>query len=416
MDFCIQTKENAKKPPGLVISNEGWHRKCRKKELRRRLMKMHGAILKTAGLLAASLLLVTVSCKDQGSQEASRSMVIVFASGDASIVRNGETIPAKVGTVVQENDVIKTTQGTIDLQSRDGSAVRVREMTTLSVASLMGAKGETRIEMKHGQILANVKKASQDQEFSVATPTAIAGVRGTTFEVQVFEGFDDNRVSNSSVRVLDGKVAMKPRIKALENVSQEDIQKSPKLQKLAELQNKEIILDDASRGSMDPDLEKKVALLNSASDEDSAQALTLAEEQADDIAASGENEDALKKEEAEVTVKDRMESATLTAATPEMLEKLEAGDNQQAADEIAEMRKKQQEQILAQIEEEAENQELKSEEEIRKHYQALERIVLHNGEVIRGATVAQTGNILIIHTADGVRRVSKGEIASQNFL
>ena len=111
-----------------------------------------------------------------------------------------------------------------------------------------------------------------------------------------------------------------------------------------------------------------------------------------------------------------MESATLTAATPEMLEKLEAGDNQEAANEIAEVRKKQQEQILAQIEKEAESQKLESEEEIRKHYQALERIVLHNGEVIRGATVAQTGNILIIHTPDGVRRVSKSEIASQNFL
>ena len=379
-------------------------------------MKMHGAILKTAGLLAASLLLAAVACKDQGSQEASRSMVIVFASGDASIVRNGESIPAKVGTVVQENDIIKTTQGTIDLQSRDGSAVRVREMTTLSVANLMGAKGETRIEMKHGQILANVKKASQDQEFNVVTPTAIAGVRGTTFEVQVFEGYDDNRVSNSSVRVLDGKVAMKPRIVALENVSQSDIEKSPKLKKLAELQDKEIILDDASRGSMDPELEKKVALLNNASSESSEEGLKMAEDQADEIAESGNADNALVKEEAEVTVKDRMESATLTAATPEMLEKLEAGDNQEAANEIAEVRKKQQEQILAQIEKEAESQKLESEEEIRKHYQALERIVLHNGEVIRGATVAQTGNILIIHTPDGVRRVSKSEIASQNFL
>ncbi|MBU43471.1 MAG: hypothetical protein CMN76_09650 [Spirochaetaceae bacterium] len=379
-------------------------------------MKMRGAILKTAGLLVASLFLITVSCKEQANKEASRSMVIVFASGDASIVRNGETIPAKVGTVVKENDVIKTTQGTVDLQSRDGSAVRVREMTTLSVSSLMGTKGETKIEMKHGQILANVKKASKDQEFNVVTPTAIAGVRGTTFEVQVFEGFDDNRVSNSSVRVLDGKVAMKPRIVALENVSQEDIEKSPKLKKLAELQNKEIVLDDASRGSMDPELEKKVALLNNASSEDSAQALKLAEEQADDISNTASTEEAMKKEDAEVTVKDRMESATLTAATPEMLEKLESGSNQEAADEIAEIRKKQQEQILAQIEEEAESQKLESEEDIRKHYQALERIVLHNGEVIRGATVAQTGNILVIHTADGVRRVSKSEIASQNFL
>ena len=379
-------------------------------------MKMRGAILKTAGLLVASLFLITVSCKEQANKEASRSMVIVFASGDASIVRNGETIPAKVGTVVKENDVIKTTQGTVDLQSRDGSAVRVREMTTLSVSSLMGTKGETKIEMKHGQILANVKKASKDQELNVVTPTAIAGVRGTTFEVQVFEGFDDNRVSNSSVRVLDGKVAMKPRIVALENVSQEDIEKSPKLKKLAELQNKEIVLDDASRGSMDPELEKKVALLNNASSEDSAQALKLAEEQADDISNTASTEEAMKKEDAEVTVKDRMESATLTAATPEMLEKLESGSNQEAADEIAEIRKKQQEQILAQIEEEAESQKLESEEDIRKHYQALERIVLHNGEVIRGATVAQTGNILVIHTADGVRRVSKSEIASQNFL
>ena len=381
-------------------------------------MKMHGAILKTAGLLAASLFVLTISCKDQGQKEASRSMVIVFASGDASIVREGKEIPAKVGTVVQQNDVIKTTQGTVDLQSRDGSAVRVREMTTLNVASLMGNEGETRIEMKHGQILANVKKASSGQEFNVVTPTAIAGVRGTTFEVQVFEGYDADKTTQSSVRVLDGKVAMKPRIKALENVSQADIDNNPKLKKLAELQNSEIVLDDASRGSMDPALEKKVALLNNATEEstDSTQALKMAEEKADDITASAEPDKALVKEEAEVTVKDRMESATLTAATPEMIEKLQSGNNQEAATEIAEVRKKQQEQILNQIEEEAENQKLNSEEEIRQHYSALEKIVLKNGEVLRGATVAQTGNVLIIHTAEGVRRVSKAEIASQNFL
>ncbi|MCB1304367.1 MAG: FecR domain-containing protein [Leptospiraceae bacterium] len=381
-------------------------------------MKMHGAILKTAGLLAASLFVLTISCKDQGQKEASRSMVIVFASGDASIVREGKEIPAKVGTVVQQNDVIKTTQGTVDLQSRDGSAVRVREMTTLNVASLMGNEGETRIEMKHGQILANVKKASSGQEFNVVTPTAIAGVRGTTFEVQVFEGYDADKTTQSSVRVLDGKVAMKPRIKALENVSQADIDNNPKLKKLAELQNNEIVLDDASRGSMDPALEKKVALLNNATEDstDSAQALKMAEENADDITASAEPDKALVKEEAEVTVKDRMESATLTAATPEMIEKLQSGNNQEAATEIAEVRKKQQEQILNQIEEEAESQKLNSEEEIRQHYSALEKIVLKNGEVLRGATVAQTGNVLIIHTAEGVRRVSKSEIASQNFL
>ncbi|MCB1164799.1 MAG: FecR domain-containing protein [Leptospiraceae bacterium] len=381
-------------------------------------MKMHGAILKTAGLLAASLFVLTISCKDQGQKEASRSMVIVFASGDASIVREGKEIPAKVGTVVQQNDVIKTTQGTVDLQSRDGSAVRVREMTTLNVASLMGNEGETRIEMKHGQILANVKKASSGQEFNVVTPTAIAGVRGTTFEVQVFEGYDADKTTQSSVRVLDGKVAMKPRIKALENVSQADIDNNPKLKKLAELQNSEIVLDDASRGSMDPALEKKVALLNNATEDstDSAQALKMAEEKADDITASAEPDKALVKEEAEVTVKDRMESATLTAATPEMIEKLQSGNNQEAATEIAEVRKKQQEQILNQIEEEAESQKLNSEEEIRQHYSALEKIVLKNGEVLRGATVAQTGNVLIIHTAEGVRRVSKSEIASQNFL
>ena len=381
-------------------------------------MKMHGAILKTAGLLAASLFVLTISCKDQGQKEASRSMVIVFASGDASIVREGKEIPAKVGTVVQQNDVIKTTQGTVDLQSRDGSAVRVREMTTLNVASLMGNEGETRIEMKHGQILANVKKASSGQEFNVVTPTAIAGVRGTTFEVQVFEGYDADKTTQSSVRVLDGKVAMKPRIKALENVSQADIDNNPKLKKLAELQNSEIVLDDASRGSMDPALEKKVALLNNATEDstDSTQALKMAEENADDITAAAEPDKALVKEEAEVTVKDRMESATLTAATPEMIEKLQSGNNQEAATEIAEVRKKQQEQILNQIEEEAESQKLNSEEEIRQHYSALEKIVLKNGEVLRGATVAQTGNVLIIHTAEGVRRVSKSEIASQNFL
>src|SRR5512135_3669237 len=106
----------------------------------------------TGLLLSLAIAGITVNCGKKGEGAPERAMVVVFVSGDAKIVKaKGGDLPAKVGMIVSESDQIKTTAGSVDLQSRTGSAVRVREFTTITVAKLSGMDGgDTRLKMDHG--------------------------------------------------------------------------------------------------------------------------------------------------------------------------------------------------------------------------------------------------------------------------
>lgn len=378
-------------------------------------MKQKKAFLHITAAAAIIASLLVVNCNQKPSQEASKSMVIVYASGTALVVRDGKELPAKVGMIVSENDVIKTEKGTIDVQSKNGSAVRIREMTTLTVASLAGeGNNDTRLQVDHGTLLANVKKSSAEENFSVVTPTAIAGVRGTTFEVQVFEDMGGTGKSNSSVRVIEGKVAMSPRFVALEEASEEEIASDPALQKLSEMATKEVVLEDNTMGTLDPELESAVAEINNATKSGDKAKVTEVAETASEKTSKMEN--LVTKLEAEASPKDLMEKETLEAVDAETLDKIASGDNKDVIAQVQEERAKKQEAILKQIEEEASKKEFKSVDEIKQHYQTAEKIVLTDGTVINGAVVAQTGNLLIVHTPQGVKRISKSQVASQTFL
>ena len=51
-----------------------------------------------------------------------RKMLVVLAAGDAQVTRGQNTMPAKVGLVVQQGDLINTGSGTMD--PRPGMAAR----------------------------------------------------------------------------------------------------------------------------------------------------------------------------------------------------------------------------------------------------------------------------------------------------
>jgi hypothetical protein len=333
------------------------------------------------------------------------------------VVRDGKEIAATIGMIVFEKDLIRTENGTVDLQTRTGSAVRVREMTSLTVSKIAGKDGgETRIEMDHGGMLANVKKASASEGFNVATPTAIAGVRGTSFAVEV-----DPFNRTSSVKVLDGKVAMSPRIEAVENATAEEIEKDPALKKMAELQSKEIILEEKTEGHLNPEVEKHVLAVNeitNRAEEARVEPVRKDVEKAfaEVSKAVANTEQSVVRQEARITEQDIVERETLVTVEPAMLEKLETvKDNESAVREMKQDRQQKTDEILKKIEESASKQELKSEKEIQRHYNKLEVIILRDGTQITGAVIAQTGDTLVIHSPQGVRRVNKSDVESQEF-
>lgn len=64
-----------------------------------------------------------------------------------------------------------------------GHALRMQPLSTLTITK--GSPAENRAKLTTGKITAHVEKLSSGQRFEIETPTAIAGVRGTTFLVDV---------------------------------------------------------------------------------------------------------------------------------------------------------------------------------------------------------------------------------------
>ena len=374
--------------------------------------------VKAGTAIALALMVALSACKETAKTDQPVSMVITFTSGDVKVVRDGKEVAAAIGMIVYEKDLIKTENGTVDLQTRTGSAVRVREMTSLTVSKIAGTDGgNTQLNIDHGGMLANVKKASANEGFNVATPTAIAGVRGTTFSVEV-----DPFEKTSNVKVLDGKVAMSPRLVALESKTADEIAQDPTLKKMAEIQNVEVVLDEKTEGRLSPQVEKQVLAINELTEKAAAQdndhpirkELEEATRQIETTVVAPEK--AILKSEAQITEQDIVEKETLVTVSDKVLEKLESGkDPQTTLNDMKEIRMQKQDQVLKQIEANATKEKLQSETEIKKHYNRLEVIVLKDGSEITGAVIAQTGDILVIHSPQGVRRVSKDQIASQEF-
>ena len=357
-------------------------------------------------------------CKEQKqTTQEKNKLIITFVTGDVKIIRKDEQgkaqeIPAKMGMFVYEEDSIKTENGKVDLQTKSGSAIRVKEMTYLSVKSLSGdTGGETNLEMQNGNMIANIKKATTKEDFKVATPTAIAGVRGTTFAVEV-----DPFEKTSTVKVLEGKVAVKPRVVALEKVSKEEIEKNSNLQALKKLEEKEVVVEENQSARLDPIIEKKIVKLNEKAEKSSLEEVTKSEEITDITKNVKETTQVVKTEKSEISPELIVEKETIVTLNQEEIKQIEQG---QAVDQILtkkqEERKLKEEEILKKIEENASKKQFKTEKELKEHYKKLEIITLRNGKKINGTVIAQTENIMVIHTPQGVIRVNKNDIESQEF-
>lgn len=344
------------------------------------------------GSVLFSAALVLVQCGYRPSEAAKTSMLVVYATGDVFVTPADQTEkPVTVGMVVRARDTIRTEQGSIDLQSSRGAAIRVREFTTLAVSEIQ-SKGPLLLSLKRGTILSNVPKSSKAESFEIKTPTAVAGVRGTTFSVSIDEE------SRSQVRVLDGSVSFAPRIPVLEGKTAEQIEADPLLKKLARIQAQEAVLQKSMQGRLDANLEKKII---QAADTKPAEDLESAR--------------AVETETVEIPVREVIESRTLVTVNPELIDKAIRGEAQ-APKEIADQQEAARERVLDQILTEVKEIEMKSEDEIRKRYARLEIITLNTGEKVRGAVIAQTDTSLLVHTTSGVRKIPRGQLVYQEPL
>jgi len=118
--------------------------------------------------------------------------LIKVSKGDVRIERAGAKVPATVGAAVQPSDVIVTgTDGLAGITFTDNSLVSLGPNSVFSIDKYRfdstTHQGEFESSLTRGRLAAiSGKMVKQSPEaMKVRTPSAIMGVRGTEFIVQV---------------------------------------------------------------------------------------------------------------------------------------------------------------------------------------------------------------------------------------
>ncbi len=129
------------------------------------------------------------------TQEGKRIATVSKIKGTVEVMTPQKTwIPAKVGMVLNQGDIIRTKKDSWALLNLDGAAetanLELKENSQLKLAELVENKKEatqtTLLDLALGEVLIKAKKLhSEKSRFEVKTPTSIVGVRGTTFSVSV---------------------------------------------------------------------------------------------------------------------------------------------------------------------------------------------------------------------------------------
>lgn len=143
-------------------------------------------------------LIIIYSCSKTGIQGDWKAKITIL-KGTVQVIKDGNTLPAKVNMILQKNDEIKTAKGTVDLKIAGLGVFKLKKYTHLKLIEL--AK-KNHLKLKNGKILLALDKLKKDTTFNVETPTAVAGIRGTSFLVST-EG------ESTKVGVLTGKVEVR---------------------------------------------------------------------------------------------------------------------------------------------------------------------------------------------------------------
>jgi len=147
----------------------------------------YSMLVAAASLLVGLSLFLYIKYQSDPAQVATgnRKAIAVFLQGEVGIETDKGIKRLFSGDLVKPGEIIVTGQdGTVDLAFSEGSLVRVSPNGRLTIREFMVTdKSAVNLELKKGDVLSIVQRQSASDSFRITTPTAIAGVRGTTFRV-----------------------------------------------------------------------------------------------------------------------------------------------------------------------------------------------------------------------------------------
>ncbi|MBN1578972.1 MAG: FecR domain-containing protein [Chitinispirillaceae bacterium] len=151
-----------------------------------------------------SYLLITVVACGWLTVSAQPEAKITRIEGSAQVLKNGAASwkVARLNTALQIDDQLKSdAESLVEITFRHGAIMRLAENSVFSIKKSTDVKVSTAVP--RGNVWVNMKKlSSSGHHFNVATPTAVAAIRGTVFQMQSLPD------SSADVTVFDGKVAV----------------------------------------------------------------------------------------------------------------------------------------------------------------------------------------------------------------
>lgn len=169
---------------------------------------------KLSSVLFIIILLAQVpGCKKENEvKSVPNNGIINFMNGEVTIVNEGKTVPANVGDSITQGMTVKTgAKAVVDIYF-GGSVIRILEKSSVVMKELVKDMASNRelseFYVENGKLFSKVsRKLAEGEKFSVTSPTAVAGVRGTEFLVEENAG-------KSRISCIEGAVAVKEAEKA----------------------------------------------------------------------------------------------------------------------------------------------------------------------------------------------------------
>ena len=151
--------------------------------------------------VVAALLVLCVAAG--AAYGASLQAKMTKVKGDVQMQKGGAGawVKVKEGDTAGKGTSIKTGMSAeVFVSWGGGNSVKVKEMSQITLDKLMkdGAGVSSSLNLNKGKVFAKAGKMSGGATFEIKTPTALAGVRGTGFEL-----------GENSLAVVEGSVSMK---------------------------------------------------------------------------------------------------------------------------------------------------------------------------------------------------------------
>lgn len=195
-------------------------------------------------------------------QEQEAAAVVLLAVGTVTV--DGKA--AAPGTIIRSGQTIQTGPNSLcDVQIREAGSRPVFRISANSSFEIQARRYDTltrfTVRLNQGKGSFDLQKLGPGEDFQVTTPTTVASVRGTQFEVEA------NGEKESNILVLSGQVQARPRVPELESVPEEVQELSQSINRIVEASRKQAVTLNAGQAAkikpiaVDPAIAEKARIL-----------------------------------------------------------------------------------------------------------------------------------------------------------